>query len=151
MKSNKAQGKGSIVVVGFGEVNTGGFTPQVPALRALCDSYDGWLHIDGGMFHLSHFPGCERGRLGQKSTNRSTTSSPPASLFPSLPSLASSPSHRLIFLSAFGVFAALLPELRYCSEDLKLADSITADGSSSPAFFPPFSSSPSSSFSSHRS
>ncbi len=36
----------SIVVVGFGEVNTGALTAQIPALRALCDKYNAWLHID---------------------------------------------------------------------------------------------------------
>ena len=60
------------------------------------------------------------------------------SLFFFLP-FASSPSRRFFSLpSAFGAFAALLPELRYCSEDLKLADSITADGTSSHLFLTSF-------------
>ncbi|KAI9285052.1 pyridoxal phosphate-dependent transferase [Umbelopsis sp. AD052] len=36
----------SIVTVGYGEVNTGGFTNDVDKIRALCTKYDAWLHID---------------------------------------------------------------------------------------------------------
>ncbi|KAF5103209.1 hypothetical protein DV451_001652 [Geotrichum candidum] len=38
---------GSIVVVSFGEVNTGRYTRDIPKIRALCDKYHAWLHIDG--------------------------------------------------------------------------------------------------------
>jgi glutamate/tyrosine decarboxylase-like PLP-dependent enzyme len=37
----------SIVVVNFGEVNTGLYTDNVQQIRALCDKYGAWLHIDG--------------------------------------------------------------------------------------------------------
>lgn len=37
----------SIVVVGFGEVNTGLYTDSVVKIRSLCDKYGAWLHIDG--------------------------------------------------------------------------------------------------------
>ena len=42
----KACTGGAIVVVGFGEVNTGALSAQIPALRALCDNYHAWLHVD---------------------------------------------------------------------------------------------------------
>jgi glutamate/tyrosine decarboxylase-like PLP-dependent enzyme len=48
LKANVGK-KGSIVVSSFGEVNTGGFTPDTEIIRALCDKYDAWLHIDAGM------------------------------------------------------------------------------------------------------
>lgn len=38
---------GSIVVVSFGEVNTGRYTRDIARVRALCDQYQAWLHIDG--------------------------------------------------------------------------------------------------------
>ncbi|KAI9282979.1 pyridoxal phosphate-dependent transferase [Umbelopsis sp. AD052] len=38
--------EGSIVVVGCGEINTGGFTTDIDKIRALCTRYDAWLHID---------------------------------------------------------------------------------------------------------
>jgi glutamate/tyrosine decarboxylase-like PLP-dependent enzyme len=38
---------GSIVVVSFGEVNTGRYTRDIPKIRVLCDKYHAWLHIDG--------------------------------------------------------------------------------------------------------
>ncbi|KAF5092371.1 hypothetical protein D0Z03_002897 [Geotrichum reessii] len=38
---------GSIVVVSFGEVNTGRYTRNITKIRALCDKYHAWLHIDG--------------------------------------------------------------------------------------------------------
>lgn len=38
---------GSIVVVSFGEVNTGRYTHSISKIRALCDKYKAWLHIDG--------------------------------------------------------------------------------------------------------
>lgn len=109
LRLNREQGKGSIVAVGFGEINTfvcpplapfsgpsltrstspryhsrlysavtfsGGYTPDVPKLRELCDTYGAWLHID----------------------------------------------------AAFGAFAAALPELSHYVKDLELADSIVADG-----------------------
>jgi glutamate/tyrosine decarboxylase-like PLP-dependent enzyme len=38
--------QGAIVVVGLGEVNTGALSAQIPAIRALCDRYEAWLHID---------------------------------------------------------------------------------------------------------
>ncbi|KAI8580082.1 hypothetical protein K450DRAFT_174193, partial [Umbelopsis ramanniana AG] len=42
----------SIVSVGCGEVNTGGFTADIDKIRALCTKYDAWLHIDAtyGMY-----------------------------------------------------------------------------------------------------
>ena len=43
----------SIVVVSCGEVNTGDFATQswypMQRLRSLCDKYDAWLHVDGGV------------------------------------------------------------------------------------------------------
>lgn len=36
----------AVVSVSFGEVNTGDFTPQIREIRALCDKYSVWLHID---------------------------------------------------------------------------------------------------------
>lgn len=43
----------SIVVISCAEVNTGFFATHsygdVDALRALCDKYDAWLHVDAGM------------------------------------------------------------------------------------------------------
>ena len=72
LRANREQGKASIVAVGFGEINTcgtgrcllgrarssdadsqhfsplphsGGFTPDVPRLRELCDEYGAWMHI----------------------------------------------------------------------------------------------------------
>ena len=45
--------KGSIVVVSFGEVNTGAIELGLEEIRKLCDTYDAWLHIDAG---LSSFP-----------------------------------------------------------------------------------------------
>ena len=61
-------GKGAIVSLSFGEVNTvrvlkggggvlhdlfiflkGDFTPDVCEIRALCDRYGVWLHIDAGV------------------------------------------------------------------------------------------------------
>lgn len=38
--------QGAIVVVGLGEVNTGALSAQIPAIRAVCDRYEAWLHID---------------------------------------------------------------------------------------------------------
>ncbi|CAE6461896.1 unnamed protein product [Rhizoctonia solani] len=38
--------KAAFVVLSFGEVNTGEFSPNVAAVRALCDKYNVWLHID---------------------------------------------------------------------------------------------------------
>lgn len=38
---------GSIVVVSFGEVNTGRYTRSINEVRILCDKYNAWLHIDG--------------------------------------------------------------------------------------------------------
>ncbi|CUA77030.1 hypothetical protein RSOLAG22IIIB_06466 [Rhizoctonia solani] len=53
--------KVAFVVLSFGEVNTGEFSPNVVAVRALCDKYNVWLHIDAafGVFarlvpELSH-------------------------------------------------------------------------------------------------
>ncbi|KEP49509.1 pyridoxal-dependent decarboxylase [Rhizoctonia solani 123E] len=38
--------KAAFVVLSFGEVNTAKFSPNVAAVRALCDKYNVWLHID---------------------------------------------------------------------------------------------------------
>lgn len=46
LKASQDAGQGSIVVAGMGEVNTGALTHQLPFLRALCDKYDAWLHVD---------------------------------------------------------------------------------------------------------
>ncbi|GAA5909108.1 hypothetical protein JCM8208_007433 [Rhodotorula glutinis] len=46
LRENKARGRGSIVVTSFGEVNTGAINADTPAVRALCDRYGAWLHID---------------------------------------------------------------------------------------------------------
>lgn len=45
--------RGSVVVSSFGEVNTGGFTPNTKEIRRLCDQYDAWLHIDAGTSIIS--------------------------------------------------------------------------------------------------
>ncbi|KAJ3084825.1 hypothetical protein HDU99_001901 [Rhizoclosmatium hyalinum] len=42
----RREGTGVIVVASYGEVNTGRFTSNIPELRALCDSFGCWLHID---------------------------------------------------------------------------------------------------------
>ncbi|KPV72723.1 uncharacterized protein RHOBADRAFT_46318 [Rhodotorula graminis WP1] len=46
LRGNKERGRGSIVVTSFGEVNTGAINADTPAVRALCDRYGAWLHID---------------------------------------------------------------------------------------------------------
>ncbi|OZJ02098.1 hypothetical protein BZG36_05214, partial [Bifiguratus adelaidae] len=52
LQSFQADGdKAAIVVVGFGEVNTGSFSQQIDQLRALCDKYKAWLHIDAADGH----------------------------------------------------------------------------------------------------
>ena len=49
----------SIVVVSCGEVNTGRFATdswyQMHTLKALCDRYSAWLHVDGGEDYLHPF------------------------------------------------------------------------------------------------
>ncbi|KAH8923543.1 PLP-dependent transferase [Atractiella rhizophila] len=47
LKEAKEKGDGVIVVAQLGEVNTGGMTADLPAIRQLCNDYDAWLHIDG--------------------------------------------------------------------------------------------------------
>jgi glutamate/tyrosine decarboxylase-like PLP-dependent enzyme len=44
---------GAIIVIGFGEVNTGNFTNQLPYIRKLCDKYDAWLHVDAAFGIMS--------------------------------------------------------------------------------------------------
>ncbi|KAF8585064.1 PLP-dependent transferase [Ramaria rubella] len=39
-------GTAAVVSLSFGEVSTGDFTPNVHEIRALCDKYSVWLHID---------------------------------------------------------------------------------------------------------
>lgn len=46
LKSGQERGIVSIVVVGFGEVNTGRFTTGLGEIRRLLDEYGGWLHVD---------------------------------------------------------------------------------------------------------
>ncbi|BGO96281.1 hypothetical protein NBRC10512_000385 [Rhodotorula toruloides] len=46
LRRNWEEGRGSIVSVSFGEVNTGYISPQTPQLRTLCDMYHSWLHLD---------------------------------------------------------------------------------------------------------
>lgn len=46
LKRGKEEGRGILVVVQLGEVNTGGMTPNIPLIAELCDAYDSWLHID---------------------------------------------------------------------------------------------------------
>lgn len=50
LEKDKQEGRGSIVVVGLGEVNTGGFPGNLPAVAELCKAYGGWLHVDAGTF-----------------------------------------------------------------------------------------------------
>ncbi|KAF8752520.1 Pyridoxal-dependent decarboxylase conserved domain [Rhizoctonia solani] len=38
--------KAAFVVLSFGEVNTGEFSPNVAEVRKICDKYNVWLHID---------------------------------------------------------------------------------------------------------
>ncbi len=49
----KQDRQAAIVAVSCGEVNTGSFAtdgrPTIGRLRALCDKYHAWLHVDGGM------------------------------------------------------------------------------------------------------
>lgn len=47
--------RGSIVVVSFGEVNTGGITPLLGDLRALRREFGFWLHFDAGLSSLLDF------------------------------------------------------------------------------------------------
>ncbi|BGP36025.1 hypothetical protein JCM10296v2_007877 [Rhodotorula toruloides] len=46
LRRNGEVGRGSIVSVSFGEVNTGYISPQTPQLRQLCDTHHAWLHLD---------------------------------------------------------------------------------------------------------
>ncbi|GAA5844534.1 hypothetical protein JCM5353_001301 [Sporobolomyces roseus] len=46
LKANVENGRGSIVVTSFGEVNTGAICSDTPAVRKLCDQYSAWLHCD---------------------------------------------------------------------------------------------------------
>ncbi|KAJ9095675.1 hypothetical protein QFC21_005547 [Naganishia friedmannii] len=46
LKDAKQCGQGVIVVVTLGEVNTGGFTPDIPVVADLCKTFGAWLHID---------------------------------------------------------------------------------------------------------
>lgn len=46
--------KGSIVVVSFGEVNTGAIESGLIEIRRLCDLHDAWLHIDAGTSSPPH-------------------------------------------------------------------------------------------------
>lgn len=54
LKENVEKGRGSIIISSFGEVNTGGFTPNTKELRKLSDDYNAWFHIDAGQSLLSH-------------------------------------------------------------------------------------------------
>lgn len=45
---DKKEGKGSIVVIGLGEVNTGGFPGNLTQVAELCKEYGTWLHVDAG-------------------------------------------------------------------------------------------------------
>lgn len=38
--------KAAFVVLSFGEVNTGEFSPNIAAVREVCDKYNVWLHVD---------------------------------------------------------------------------------------------------------
>lgn len=93
LEKDKKEGRGSIVVVGLGEVNTGGFPGNLSAVAELCKAYRGWLHVDAGM----------------------------SSLFSCL-----YPARKLT--SAFGGFAAAVPELAHLCAGMELADSMTLDG-----------------------
>lgn len=44
---------GVIIVIGFGEVNTGHFSNQISYIRKLCDEYDAWLHVDAAFGIMS--------------------------------------------------------------------------------------------------
>lgn len=44
---------GVIIVIGFGEVNTGHFSSQILHIRKLCDKYDAWLHVDAAFGIMS--------------------------------------------------------------------------------------------------
>jgi glutamate/tyrosine decarboxylase-like PLP-dependent enzyme len=48
----KAPGTASIVVISCGEVNTGRYSTEsfeeFHGIRTLCDTYDAWIHVDGG-------------------------------------------------------------------------------------------------------
>lgn len=46
LQESRYKKQGAIVVVGLGEVNTGALSVQIPAIRALCDRYEAWLHVD---------------------------------------------------------------------------------------------------------
>ncbi|GAA6025450.1 hypothetical protein JCM8202_003614 [Rhodotorula sphaerocarpa] len=46
LRRNEHAGRASIVVVSFGEVNTGALASDTPAVRGLCDRYHAHLHLD---------------------------------------------------------------------------------------------------------
>lgn len=48
LEKDKAAKRGSIVVIGLGEVNTGGFPGNLPQVAELCKQYGAWLHVDAG-------------------------------------------------------------------------------------------------------
>ncbi|GAA6043288.1 hypothetical protein JCM8097_003036 [Rhodosporidiobolus ruineniae] len=56
LRSNAEKGRASIVATSFGEVNTGAIGSDTPSVRALCDMYHAWLHIDAafGAFAVLH-------------------------------------------------------------------------------------------------
>ncbi|KAI9346964.1 pyridoxal phosphate-dependent transferase [Obelidium mucronatum] len=46
LKLYREENTGVIVVASYGEVNTGRFTTEIPEIRALCNDFGAWLHID---------------------------------------------------------------------------------------------------------
>ncbi|KAK4048950.1 Calcium/calmodulin-dependent protein kinase type I [Microbotryomycetes sp. JL201] len=54
LSENDQDGRGSIVVLSVGEVNTGGWTSNAREIAALCKQYKAWFHIDAafGAFAL---------------------------------------------------------------------------------------------------
>ncbi|KAJ3065226.1 hypothetical protein HDU98_011396 [Podochytrium sp. JEL0797] len=53
LQDYKRQNTGVVLVPSYGEVNTGLFTSHIPELRALCDKYGAWMHIDAAFGSFS--------------------------------------------------------------------------------------------------
>jgi glutamate/tyrosine decarboxylase-like PLP-dependent enzyme len=48
LQEYQAKKVGVILVLSYGEVNTGWYSENVSAIRSLCNEYNAWLHIDAG-------------------------------------------------------------------------------------------------------
>ncbi|KAJ3195365.1 hypothetical protein HK101_000407 [Irineochytrium annulatum] len=61
LKTAQADGVGVILVVSYGEVNTGFFTKNLQPIRDLCDKYDGWMHVDAAFGAFAPFSTVAKG------------------------------------------------------------------------------------------